>query len=144
MGPLTYVDANVLIDSASTENSPEAKRALAVVDDPNRRFLWSTFLKLEVLPRAVINGKKYPDQAPAFRDFFSRAQPVPVTDDLVEKAVAFATDYNLSTFDALHIVSAIAGGADEFITFEKPDNPFFRIPPTTLKVTSLYAPPQPA
>jgi hypothetical protein len=43
--------------------------------------------------------------------------------------------------DALHVACAIAGHAGEFITFEKPTKPFFRIPPEVLRITSLYETP---
>jgi predicted nucleic acid-binding protein len=46
--------------------------------------------------------------------------------------------------DALHVASAIEGGAEELVTFEKHPllakrrKPFFRIPPEVLRITSLY------
>jgi hypothetical protein len=43
--------------------------------------------------------------------------------------------------DALHVACAIVGGADEFITFEKPSKPFFRIPSEVLRIRSLYETP---
>jgi hypothetical protein len=40
--------------------------------------------------------------------------------------------------DSLHVACAIAGHADELVTFEKLTKPFFRIPPELLRITSLY------
>jgi hypothetical protein len=40
--------------------------------------------------------------------------------------------------DALHVACAIAGHAEELVTFEKPTKPFFRVPQEVLRITSLY------
>jgi hypothetical protein len=48
----TYLDAGVLI-SAARGKAPLATKALDILDDPNRQFVSSVFLKLEVLPKAV-------------------------------------------------------------------------------------------
>jgi len=46
---LTYVDASVLIAGVRGQGELPA-RVLAVLDDPDRSFAASVFLKLEVLP----------------------------------------------------------------------------------------------
>jgi predicted nucleic acid-binding protein len=71
---------------------------------------------------------------------FSRAEFVPSSDAIVAQAKALAAHYGLAAMDALHVACAIAGGADELVTFEKPTKPFFKIPPEVLRITSLYAP----
>ena len=53
---LTFVDAGVLI-AAARGGSDQAERALAVLDDPEREFAASAFLRLEVLPQAAFNGR---------------------------------------------------------------------------------------
>lgn len=46
----TYIDANVIIAAFQGEESV-ARRALQVLDDPNRELVVSDYLKLEVLPK---------------------------------------------------------------------------------------------
>jgi hypothetical protein len=50
---LTFVDAGVLI-AAARGGSEQAARAMEVLDDPEREFGASPFLRLEVLPQAVV------------------------------------------------------------------------------------------
>ena len=52
----TYLDAGVLI-AAVRGRDDVAARAMQVLDDPDREFVSSPFLKLEVLPKAV-HGKR--------------------------------------------------------------------------------------
>ena len=46
----TYLDAGVLI-AAARGKEPIAIRALEILDDPNRQFVSSIFLRLELLPK---------------------------------------------------------------------------------------------
>ncbi len=48
----TYVAAGVLI-AAARGQAPMAARAFEILDDPDREFAASLFLKLEVLPKAM-------------------------------------------------------------------------------------------
>jgi len=48
----TFIDAGVLITAARVGDE-HAERAAAVLDDPNRAFASSIFLKMEVLPKAI-------------------------------------------------------------------------------------------
>ncbi len=54
---LTFVDAGVLIAPArgGTDQTAHAMSILSILDDPEREFASSPFLRLEVLPRAVSN-----------------------------------------------------------------------------------------
>lgn len=52
----TYIDAGVLI-AAVRGRDDVATRAMQVLDDPDREFVSSPFLRLEVLPKAVY-GKR--------------------------------------------------------------------------------------
>jgi predicted nucleic acid-binding protein len=142
MGTLTYIDANVLINAALQKDTFERRRAWEVINDPSRTFLWSNCLKLEVVPRSIHN--KFMDQVALYLEFFQSATFIPISDAIFEDAQQLAAVHGLSAMDALHIACAKAANADEFVTFEKPDKPFFRIPPSSLKVTTLYTPPQPA
>jgi len=57
---------------------------------------------------------------------------------LVEKAIALASEYDLSPCDALHLSAAIEAQVDEFITTEKPTKPFFRVQELDFQIISLY------
>jgi hypothetical protein len=67
----TYLDAGVLI-TAARGVAPIALKAMKILDDPNREFASSIFLKLEVLPKAVY----YKNEAEAeFYDTFFNIGP---------------------------------------------------------------------
>jgi predicted nucleic acid-binding protein len=109
------------------------------MDDPLRRFVVSDYLWLETVPKAIYNKQSV--QAEYIEGLFNVAAFVPADDAIVAKARKIASTYGLAAMDALHVASAIEGGADELITFEKPTKPFFRIPPELLRITSLYETP---
>jgi hypothetical protein len=50
---LTFADASVLINAARGADAARKMRALSVLGDPNREFVATKLLKLEVLPIAV-------------------------------------------------------------------------------------------
>lgn len=120
----TYVDADVLIAAAKgTEAFSES--ALEVLDDPDRAFVCSDYLRLEVLPNAVYFGNT------ATRDFyeeFFRAviHWVPSSPEFSARAFGLACRYGLGAVDALHVAAAEAGGA-ELITAEEPTKPMLRV-----------------
>jgi hypothetical protein len=64
------VDAGVLIATARGGNV-QAARAMEILDDPEREFAASVFLRLEVLPQAVFN--KRVAEAAFYDAFFSTA-----------------------------------------------------------------------
>jgi hypothetical protein len=65
---LTFGDAGVLIAAARGGNV-QATRAMEILDDPEREFAASIFLRLEVLPQAVFN--KRVAEAAFYEAFFS-------------------------------------------------------------------------
>ena len=50
----TFIDAGVLIYAARSQGEI-AEKALQVLEDENREFVSSIFIKLEVLPKAIYN-----------------------------------------------------------------------------------------
>jgi predicted nucleic acid-binding protein len=136
MGLRTYPDANVIINYFS-ENRWLAERAWSILGDPTRDFVVSDYLWLEILPKMIYN--KQQDQAQYTEWFFGRADYIPASPDIVEKSKELAAAHGLAALDALHAASAIAGGARELLTFERPEKPFFRISAKELLVVSLYA-----
>jgi hypothetical protein len=121
---LTYVDACVLI--AAAKGTEEAfQQALAVLADPGRVFAASHFLRLEVLPHAEYYKKKVLTD---FYDEFFRCVScwTRINESLVQAACEEAGKSDMGSMDALHMVSAAAVGADEFVTHEKESKPFHR------------------
>jgi predicted nucleic acid-binding protein len=133
---ITFIDAGVLIAAArgSLGNSP---KALSFLDDPDRSFASSAFVRLEVLPKAVFHKKA--DESTFYEEFFRRVEVwAPLERELLDEALRVATEAGLSALDALHVAAALAVGADELITCEKPDKPVHRV--RELTVRTIYTP----
>lgn len=131
----TFLDAGVLI--AAVRGQPHvAARALAILDDPAREFVSSEFVKLEVLPKARYYQKTA--EVEFYEAFFALvshwAGPLA---DIVTAAQAEAARAGLSAIDALHVAAAVAAGADELVTTEKPARPLHRT--RAIKVISIQA-----
>ncbi|MGH7488630.1 MAG: PIN domain-containing protein [bacterium] len=138
---LTFIDAGVLIAAArgSLVSSPGA---LAILDDPDRTFASSFFVRLEVLPKALFH--KRTDESDFYEEFFKSVDIwTPIETGLFEDALRVASDAGLSALDALHVAAALAVGADEFITSEKPGKPIHRVRGVTVRTihSPLSVPP---
>ena len=120
----TFLDAGILI-AAVRGQEDEAARALAILEDPQRSFIASDFLRLEVLPKALYYQRLA--EAALYERFFSNARLIPVSAALVTQAYTEASTFGLSALDALHVTVAKAGGAEEFITTERLTSPLFRV-----------------
>jgi predicted nucleic acid-binding protein len=127
----TFLDAGILI--AAIRGTPEiADRALALLNDPERLFVSSDFVQLEVLPKAVYFQQAA--EASFYRAYFaSVTEMVPVSQASVAQALEEAQQAGLAAMDALHVATAIAGDAVEFITVERPGKPLFRVEGLTVK-----------
>ncbi len=127
------MDSGLLIAVAKgTEEVYEA--ALAVLDDPDREFVSSVYVKLEVLPMATWLGRE--NQIEAYDAFFGTvARWVLSSPDLSDRALELAAEHGLGAVDALHVAAAEAGDA-ELVTTEKPTQPMFRV--SSVRVTSIH------
>jgi predicted nucleic acid-binding protein len=127
----TFLDAGVLI--AAIRGAPEvADRALALLNDPERLFISSDFVQLEVLPKAVYF--RHTAEASFYRAYFaSVAEMVPVSHALVLHASEEAQQAGLAAMDALHVAAARIGDVTEFITVEHPRKPLFRVEGLTMR-----------
>ena len=65
---LTYIDSGVLL-SATDGVGRLAEKALEVLEDSNRQFASSEFVKLEVIPKAVYY--KQTEEVKFYEEFFS-------------------------------------------------------------------------
>jgi len=130
----TFVDSGLLI--AVTQGEEEVyEEALAVIDDPEREFVSSVYVKLETLPMAT--WRKHEEQVEAYEEIFGNVSRwVPSSPGLSQRALELAGEYGLRAIDALHVAAAEAEGA-ELITAENPTKPMFRV--TSITVTSIRA-----
>ncbi len=119
----TFIDSNVLIPAAKGREDL-FERAFAVLDDPEREFITSDFVRLETLPKARFREKRA--EVEFYEAFFDAAdRTVPASKKLVDEAQKEAETSGLQAFDALHVVAARNAGSDELITAEKPDKTIF-------------------
>jgi predicted nucleic acid-binding protein len=121
---LTYVDASVLI-AATRATGTVAERALEILDDPNRTFASSEYVRLEVLPKAVFFNRSA--ETRFYEEFFAGvaawARP---TEELLAQAFNEACAHGLAGMDALHVAAAASLGADELVTVEGVNKPIHR------------------
>ena len=133
MALVTYLDSNCLIAVADAEQGRREK-ALVLMNDPQRAFIYSPFTTLETLSLAMHYRK--PARAAIFRWYLNRCASI--SDNLTEimnEVRRQAEKYGIAGIDACHIAAAIVATADEFYTFEKPTKPMFRT--KEIKVFSL-------
>jgi hypothetical protein len=129
----TYVDSCVLI--AAWQGTDEIwKDAMAVLDDPERRFVISHYLKLEVLPKPRFHKKE--TEVAFMEEFFARAdEDVAPSAEIAAEAIDLASKHDLAPVDALHASIAKTAGVDELVTIERETKPLFRV--KDVKVVSL-------
>ncbi|NJN87798.1 MAG: nucleic acid-binding protein [Leptolyngbyaceae cyanobacterium SL_7_1] len=120
----TFVDAGVLI-AAARGTGAGAAAALQVLQDSEREFASSSFLKLEVLPKAIYN-QRLPEIK--FYEIYFNAVTYWASDiaELVEGAYQESAQFGLGAMDALHVAAAVSVGAVELLTYEKPEKSIYR------------------
>jgi predicted nucleic acid-binding protein len=130
----TCLDAGALIAGVRGNPVP-AKLILDVLDDPDRVFVASAFLRLEVLPKAIYHRNAF--EVSFYRRFFALvagwAEPI---ERVIELAEREAERHGFSALDALHVAAAMHLDADELITTEGPQKPIHRA--TGVKVVSIH------
>jgi hypothetical protein len=121
----TFVDAGVLIAAARGKDDIAAQ-AVKILDDPNREFVASPFLKLEVLPKAVY--EKRLDEVEFYETFFNAvtfwAESV---NEITKNAYIEACKFGLNAMDALHVAAAVSAEAKDLITTEKAAKSIHRV-----------------
>jgi predicted nucleic acid-binding protein len=132
----TYVDANVIIVSFNVANLDfRAQTAYNILDDQNRLIFFSDYILLEVLQMPIFFKEE--KRSSYIKMLFKKFIKIPTSQTTIDKAIGLAFNYGLSAMDALHVATAIEGKADEFVTFENPTKPFFRIPSSEIRIVSL-------
>ncbi|HEX3556937.1 MAG TPA: PIN domain-containing protein [Thermoanaerobaculia bacterium] len=122
---ISFIDAGVLIDAV--RGSPDdIVRIKEFLDNPKASFASSSYVRLEVLPKASFYRRN--EERQFYIDFFESVRHwAPVGESLVQEALEVAVKFGLSALDALHVAAALAVGADELITSENPSKPIHRV-----------------
>lgn len=131
----TYIDANVLI-AAFQGDENTSRRAMEVLDDPRRRLVVSDYLRLEVLPKPIFYKRK---EEVEFMEtvLAAAAETVPSSPELTKQAMDFASRYDITPIDALHVGAAVTAGVDELVTMERGTRPICRV--QEIVVVSLHS-----
>lgn len=130
----TFLDSCVLLNAFRVSDKIALQKAMEAIDDPDREFVISDFLRLELMPKPTYFQNH--DELEFMNTFFDAAiEEVKSSAQLVEKAFSLACGYGLGAIDSLHATAAIESKVDEFITFEKKSKPLNKI--KELNVISL-------
>src|SRR5580658_3101503 len=114
----TFLDPGVLITAHRGEQA-DKKRALAILQDPDRIFLTSPFLYLETVPKAVYFKR---ESELAFYQVYFNEPSLEWCNDLQaihDLALKQAQEFGLAAMDAFHVAAAQLLAADELITIER-------------------------
>ena len=130
----SFLDAGVLITAARSRDR-EGERALQIIESPDRVFLTSLFIRLEIVPKAVFY-KKRQEQA-LYEEYFNTAEWFRDIEKIAALAEREAAKEGLAAMDALHLAAAHLSRADEFITTEKPNKSIYRS--SLVKVVYLFS-----
>ena len=102
-----------------------AQTARSIMADPEREFVASVLLRLEVLPKAIYQRRIA--EVDLYQRCFARvtAWAVP-SEALTNLAELEAARSGLNALDALHVAAAQMRGAVELVTTEGPRQPMHR------------------
>jgi predicted nucleic acid-binding protein len=116
----TYVDAGVLV-TAARGSASLSEPAIRVLCDPEREFVSSLLVRLEVLPRALNDS-----ELEFYETYFQQvAIWAPFDTYLLTAAIEEAQSSGVSPLEAIHLVLATATGCQELVTADKPDAPIY-------------------
>jgi hypothetical protein len=133
----TFIDSGVLLAAAREVSDEIGLRALQILDDPDREFASSMFVKLEVMPKAVYHKRER--EAEFYATFFEAVKhwsgPL---DAIVNDAYEEGCACGMSAVDAFHVAAAASACCEELVTTEKKEKPLCRT--NKVKVVSLRPP----
>jgi predicted nucleic acid-binding protein len=113
-----------------------AERAHTILDDPERVFVTSDYIRMEVFPKALYHRQS--QEVLLYERFFARAvQIVPPSVSLMQQAYTEACTCGLSALDAFHVAAAKVSGAEELVTTERLTTPLFRVTGIIIKTLTL-------
>jgi predicted nucleic acid-binding protein len=129
----TFLDAGMLIAAARGTQAVSAA-AMQILSDPDRAFLSSLYVCLEVQPKPTY-FKQEAEQL-FYASYFAAVSEFSPLADLPERALSIACTFGLSAIDALHVAAAEALGADELVTTEGAGKSLLRV--TLLPIRSIH------
>ena len=129
----TFLDAGVLITSYNARRDIELQAA-ELLDDRNRIFLSSPFIRHEICPKALFNKRQL--EYRFYREYFRRATMFNDIRLILERAGREAARSGINAMDSLHVAAAYLLNADEFVTTEKPGKSIYRT--SLVKVIYLF------
>lgn len=165
MSPIrTYIDSSVLLDGYNNYKiGNRFAKAFSILDNPDREYASSFFVKMEVLPKA--NFVNIPFEKEFYEEYFSNVKfwvedikpwnnfPLPLrrlfslpglknrvseVNKILDLAYQFqCSTYTLAALDAIHVACAGVLNCDELVTSEKPSKPMHSIKNIPLKVYSI-------
>jgi predicted nucleic acid-binding protein len=120
----TFLDANILI-AAHRGEAVQKEAALRILTNPDRFFIASPFLALELLPKAIYN--RYTAEAEFYRAYFDGVQLwISDVGATVQIAQQESQRAGLNAMDALLVAAAALGETEEFYTLESAEKPIHR------------------
>ncbi len=119
----TFLDSGVLL-TAARGSGKDQDRVLRILEDPNRTFVTSPFIHLELVPKAIYYKKRL-EQA-FYDEYFRAAEWIRDLQRIEALARIEAARAGLAAMDALHIAAAHLARADELITTERASKPIYR------------------
>jgi predicted nucleic acid-binding protein len=120
----TYLDTCLLLAAFKGEGEL-GRRALSVLDDPERVLVVSDAVRLEALPKA--RYQKQQQEVAFYEAVFSQAENIAWNESALQQAHTIAERHGVAAMDAIHVAHALAAGVDEFVSAEKPSKPMFRV-----------------
>jgi len=104
--------------AAARGKGPVWAKALEILDDPERKFVSSIFVRMEVLPKAVFHRNEA--EVHLYEAFFADAAVfAEAGEEFLEEAWREACASGLDAMDAFHICAAVSTSSDELITTER-------------------------
>ena len=128
---LTFVDSSVLINAIVGSDAARKMRALAVLGDPQREFVATRFLALEVMP--IPTKFKRKREAAFYKRYFKCVSSWVRPASIIRPAYDLACLHGLGAMDALHLAAAIKVGA-EFVSAERPTKPIYSAYPNAFTI----------
>jgi hypothetical protein len=120
---------------AARGTTEAAALALPFLPDPEREFVTSEYVRLEVLPKPICFRNEA--ETEFYNAFFRlNSRTIPTSVALLTLAMEEACRLGLSALDAIHIACAVFGGAEEIVTSEKVDKPMHRT--RLVRVVSIF------
>lgn len=125
MSPVTAFDADVLIYAAAAEHPLGTRVATLFADagaDVDAVGTGSVLLLAEVLTKPMREDRDS-GETMSLLSLLSRVELHPLDEPTARLSLALAISYGLRAADAAHLATAVAAGADRFLTNNRKDFP---------------------